>query len=82
MIHLSDIFAEDPDEKSAMYCSTKAGLENLSKSQAKKYVSKLRVNTIQPGPIKFLSHHDAEYQAHVLSQNLIRKKRGRFCSDP
>ncbi len=76
IINISDIFAEDPDEKSALYCSTKAGLENLTKSHAKKFSGKFRVNSIQPGPIKFLPEHDDLYRENVLSQNLIKKEGG------
>ncbi len=76
IINISDIFSEDPDEKRALYCSTKAGLENLTKSHAKKFAGNFRVNSIQPGPIKFLPDHDDLYKERVLSQNLIKKEGG------
>ncbi len=76
IINMTDIFAERPSPKSALYCSTKAGLESLTKSMAVKYAPILRVNSIQPGPVKFLPEHDADYRQNVLSQTLIPKEAG------
>ncbi|MFT5083492.1 MAG: dihydromonapterin reductase/dihydrofolate reductase [Lentisphaeria bacterium] len=71
IIHITDIYAENPSSDYALYCSTKAGLENLSKGFAKKFAPRIRVNTIQPGPIQFLPEHTNATKDAVLSQTLL-----------
>ena len=76
IIHITDIYAENPNANYALYCSTKAGLESLSKSFAKKFAPGIRVNSIQPGPIKFLAEHTSEHKNHVLSETLLESEGG------
>lgn len=76
IIALSDIYADMPNERFASYCSAKSGLQNLALSLAQRLAPKIRVNVIQPGPIKFLPEHDAEYRQMVLSQSLLKKELG------
>lgn len=71
IVHITDIFAENPNPAYALYCSTKAGMESLSKSFAKKYAPGIRVNSIQPGPIQFLPAHSKEQKQKVLSETLL-----------
>ncbi len=76
IIHITDIYAENPKADHVLYCSTKAGLENLSKGFAKKFAPAIRVNSIQPGPIKFLDKHSDEHKSDVLSQTLVAEEGG------
>lgn len=76
IIHITDIFADRPNERFAAYCSTKAGLENLSLSFAKKFAPKIKVNAIQPGPIKFLDSHSDAAKQSVLSETLLGREGG------
>lgn len=71
IIHVTDIFASNPNPEYALYCSTKAGLENLMISFAKRLAPRVRVNAIQPGPIKFLPEHSAGDKQQVLSETLL-----------
>ncbi|MCH8502667.1 MAG: SDR family oxidoreductase [Aliidiomarina sp.] len=71
IIHVTDIYASNPNADYALYCSTKAGLENLMLSFAKQLAPKVRVNAIQPGPIKFLPEHSSSEQQQVLSETLL-----------
>lgn len=71
IIHITDIYASNPNQEYALYCSTKAGLENLMLSFAKRLAPKIRVNAIQPGPIKFLPEHSSNEQKQVLSETLL-----------
>ena len=68
VVHVTDIFADNPDASYALYCSTKAAAENLMKGFAKKLAPSVRVNSIQPGPIKFLPSHTEEAKERVLSE--------------
>lgn len=76
IIHITDIYVDNPNEEYAYYCSTKAGLESLTKSLAKKYAPDVRVNSVQPGPIKFLPEHSEAEKEKVFAQTLIKKQGG------
>lgn len=73
---MSDIYADLPNARFARYCSAKAAGQNLALSLAQTLAPKVRVNVIQPGPIKFLPEHDNDYRDMVLSQSLIKKELG------
>lgn len=76
IIHITDIYADNPNVKYTLYCSTKAGLENLGKGFAKRFAPKIRVNTIQPGPIKFLPDHSDKHKERVLKETLLAFEAG------
>lgn len=76
IIAITDIYADLPNSRFASYCSAKAGLQNLALSWAQQFAPNTRVNVIQPGPIKFLPEHDANYQKMVLSQSLLGQELG------
>lgn len=71
IVSITDIYAQNPNQDYSLYCSSKAGLESLNKGFAKKYSPGIRVNAIQPGPIKFLPEHSDEHKAKVISQTLL-----------
>jgi len=76
IISISDIYADMPNQRFAGYCASKAGLQNLSLSLAQRLAPKIRVNVIQPGPVKFLPEHDQSYRDKVLSQSLLKRELG------
>ncbi len=76
VVAISDIYADIPNERFATYCASKAGLQNLSLSLAQRLAGRVRVNVIQPGPVKFLPEHSEAYRQRVLSQSLIRQELG------
>jgi dihydromonapterin reductase / dihydrofolate reductase len=76
VIHITDIYVDNPNADFALYCSTKAGSENLMKSYAKRLAPRVRVNAIQPGPVKFLPEHSASEQSQVLDQTLLAVEGG------
>lgn len=76
IIHITDIYVDNPNSDYILYCSTKAALENLSKGFAKKFAPGIRVNTIQPGPIKFLSSHSEQQKEKVLNETLLQCEGG------
>lgn len=76
IIHITDIYSENPNPAFSLYCSTKAGLENLMKSAAKTYAPKIRVNSIQPGPIMFLPEHSTSEKQQVMAETLIALEAG------
>ena len=76
IVHITDIYSENPNPAFSLYCSTKAGLENLMKSAAKAYAPQIRVNSIQPGPIMFLPEHSSSEKQQVMQQTLIAQEAG------
>ncbi len=76
MISISDIYADIPNQRFAVYCAAKAGLQNWSLSMAQRLAGRVRVNVIQPGPVQFLPEHDEAYRQRVLSQSLIGEELG------
>lgn len=76
VVNVTDIFAVNPNSDYSLYCSTKAGLSNLSLSFAKMFKGLVRVNNVAPGPIKFLPSHSKIDIENVLSQSLIKNEGG------
>ena len=76
IVHLSDIFADRPRAVHARYCASKAALENLTKSLALKWAPGVRVNSIQPGPVKFLPSHSDADRARVLGETPLGYEAG------
>lgn len=71
IIHITDIYASNPNAHYALYCSTKAAAENLMISYAKKLAPEVRVNAIQPGPIKFLPEHTEAAKQKIMAETLL-----------
>jgi len=76
IVSITDIYADMPNETFAAYCSSKAALQNMSLSLAQRLGPDVRVNVIQPGPVKFLPQHDEAYREKVLSQSLLKTELG------
>ncbi|EAR07490.1 SDR family NAD(P)-dependent oxidoreductase [Reinekea blandensis] len=76
IVHMTDIYALNPSEDYSRYCASKAALENLSLSFAKKLAPHVRVNTIQPGALMFLPEHGDEAKNQVLEQSLLKIESG------
>jgi len=76
IVSITDIYADNPSPSHALYCSTKAGLQNLSLAFAKKLAPHVRVNCIQPGPIKFLPDDDNVFKDKILKETLVGTEGG------
>lgn len=71
IVHITDISVKNPYPEFTLYCSTKAGLENMTKSYAKKFSPYVRVNSILPGPIQFLPSHTSAEKEKINNQTLL-----------
>ncbi|SEQ02279.1 dihydromonapterin reductase / dihydrofolate reductase [Faunimonas pinastri] len=76
IIHITDIYADNPNPVFDVYCASKAALQNLSLSFAKKLAPKVKVNVIQPGPILFKEWHGEAIRAKVLAETLLGTEGG------
>ncbi|MDA3921806.1 MAG: SDR family oxidoreductase [Salinisphaera sp.] len=73
IIHITDIYADNPGPQYDIYCATKAGLQNLSASFAKRLAPRVKVNAIQPGPISFESWVSEEQRQAMLRATPLAK---------
>ena len=71
IVHITDIYSDNPNPVYDVYCASKAGLQNLSLSFAKQLAPKIKVNVIQPGPILFKEWHSEAAKKEVLSETLL-----------
>lgn len=76
IVHITDIFAERPNPAFDLYCSSKAGLENLSMSFAQRYAPHIKVNCIRPGPILFQPTHGEKTRAQILAETPLGREGG------
>ncbi len=71
IVHITDIYADNPAPQYDLYCATKAGLQNLATAFAKRLAPEVKVNVVQPGPITFEDWVDADQRAQVLDATLL-----------
>ena len=76
IINLTDIFAERASPVFDIYCATKAGLANLTASQAVRYAPHIRVNAIAPGPVLWGAHHKQSTKDAILKQTPLAREGG------
>lgn len=76
IVHITDIFADNPNPVFDIYCSTKAALQNLTLSFAKRLAPTVKVNAIQPGPVLFKESHTPEMRERVLDETLLAREGG------
>ncbi|MEK0085437.1 SDR family NAD(P)-dependent oxidoreductase [Benzoatithermus flavus] len=76
IVHITDIYADKPNPVFDAYCATKAGLQNLTLSLAKRLAPKIKVNAIQPGPILFKEWHGPEARTRVLAETPMGEEGG------
>ncbi|WP_129140223.1 dihydromonapterin reductase [Modicisalibacter coralii] len=65
IIHITDHLAGGGMSEHAAYAATKAGLENLTRSFARRYAPSIQVNAIAPGPV-MLGGEDDEAIAEAV----------------
>lgn len=67
IVHITDIYADNPAPQYDIYCATKAGLQNLASAFAKHLAPRVKVNSVQPGPISFEAWLDADQREAMLA---------------
>lgn len=76
IVHMSDYAVQKGSDKHAAYVATKAGLESLTRSFAKKYAPRIKVNAIAPALVKFNASDDQQYRAKALKKSALQIEPG------
>lgn len=72
IIHFTDYVAESGSDKHIAYAASKAALDNLTRSFARKLAPEVKVNAIAPALILFNESDDADYRQKALNKSLMK----------
>ncbi|HCN8552223.1 TPA: dihydromonapterin reductase, partial [Escherichia coli] len=76
IIHFTDYVVERGSDKHVAYAASKAALDNMTRSFARKLAPEVKVNSIAPSLILFNEHDDAEYRQQALNKSLMKTAPG------
>lgn len=72
IIHFTDYVVERGSDKHIAYAASKAALDNMTRSFAKKLAPEVKVNAIAPSLILFNESDDAQYRQEALNKSLMK----------
>ena len=72
IIHFTDYVVERGSDKHIAYAASKAALDNMTRSFARKLAPEVKVNAIAPAMILFNEGDDAEYRQQALNKSLMK----------
>ncbi|PVZ86676.1 dihydromonapterin reductase [Serratia sp. S1B] len=72
IIHLTDYVVEKGSDKHIAYAASKAALDNMTRSFARKLAPEVKVNAIAPALIMFNSDDDEQYRQQALAKSLMK----------
>jgi dihydromonapterin reductase / dihydrofolate reductase len=76
IIHLTDLVAQIGSDKHIAYAASKAALENMVFSFARKLAPRVKVNGIAPALLKFNEHDSVQYREKSLKKSLLQNEPG------
>lgn len=68
IVNIADVAAERPFRGYIPYCVSKAGLVMLTRSMAKAYAPRIRVNAVAPGTVLFRDDEDESQRQAVIAR--------------
>ena len=71
VINISDHVANRGSDQHMAYAASKSAMLNLTKSQAKKYAPKIRVNALCPALLEFRHDDDASYRSRTIEKSVL-----------
>ncbi|QLH62568.1 dihydromonapterin reductase [Serratia symbiotica] len=72
IIHLTDYVVEKGSDKHIAYAASKAALDNMTRSFARKLAPEVKVNAIAPALIIFNPDDDEAYRLQALAKSLMK----------
>ncbi|RPH30708.1 dihydromonapterin reductase [Buttiauxella warmboldiae] len=72
LIHFTDYVVERGSDKHIAYAASKAALDNMTRSFARKLAPEVKVNAIAPAMIVFNDGDDAQYREAALNKALMK----------
>lgn len=72
IIHFTDYVVERGSDKHIAYAASKAALDNMTRSFAKKLAPEVKVNAIAPALILFNESDDAAYRQQAMNKSLMK----------
>ncbi|MDX5626983.1 MULTISPECIES: dihydromonapterin reductase [unclassified Brenneria] len=72
IIHLTDYVAAKGSDKHIAYAASKAALDNMTRSFARKLAPEVKVNAIAPALIMFHEHDNEQYRRQALDKSLMK----------
>ncbi|MEC5341446.1 dihydromonapterin reductase [Brenneria populi] len=72
IIHITDYVAEKGSDKHIAYAASKAALDNMTRSFARKLAPEVKVNAIAPALLMFHDHDDEQYRRQALDKSLMK----------
>ncbi|POT57455.1 dihydromonapterin reductase [Citrobacter amalonaticus] len=76
IIHFTDYVVEKGSDKHIAYAASKAALDNMTRSFARKLAPEVKVNAIAPSLILFNEGDDAGYRQKALNKSLMKTAPG------
>lgn len=72
IIHLTDYVVEKGSDRHIAYAASKAALDNMTRSFARKLAPDVKVNAIAPALIMFNPGDDEQYRQQALAKSLMK----------
>jgi dihydromonapterin reductase/dihydrofolate reductase len=72
IIHFTDYVVERGSDKHIAYAASKAALDNLTRSFARRLAPEVKVNAIAPAMIMFNERDDADYRKAALNKSIMK----------
>lgn len=76
IIHITDYVVERGSDKHIAYAASKAALDNMTRSFARKLAPEIKVNAVALSLIMFNEGDDAEYRQQALDKSLMKSVAG------
>jgi dihydromonapterin reductase/dihydrofolate reductase len=76
ILHITDVSVHRPEPCYDLYCASKAGLANLTRSYAQRFAPRIKVNMIAPGPILFPDGFPGRERNRILARTPLATEGG------